>query len=51
MPVDRGRVLRRLAGPQLEREGYTIIRGLLDADEVAELNREVSEIFERDPPD
>jgi ectoine hydroxylase-related dioxygenase (phytanoyl-CoA dioxygenase family) len=36
---------------QLEREGYTIIRGLLNADEVAELRAEVGEIFERDPPD
>ena len=36
---------------QLEREGYTIIRGLLGADELSELRREISEIFERDPPD
>ncbi len=36
---------------QLEREGYTIIRGLLSADEVAELHAEIGEIFERDPPD
>ena len=36
---------------QLEREGYTIIRGLLSADEIAELRREIGEIFERDPPD
>ena len=32
---------------QLEREGYTIIRGLLDADELSELRREVSEVFEK----
>ncbi len=36
---------------QLEREGYTIIRGLLGADEVAELHAEIGAIFERDPPD
>jgi hypothetical protein len=36
---------------QLEREGYTIIRGLLSADEIAELHKEISEVFERDPPD
>jgi hypothetical protein len=36
---------------QLEREGYTIIRGLLSAGEIAELHREISEVFERDPPD
>jgi hypothetical protein len=36
---------------QLEREGYTIIRGLLTAEEVAELRAEIGAIFERDPPD
>ena len=36
---------------QLEREGYTIIRGLLSPAEVAELHQEIGEIFERDPPD
>ena len=36
---------------QLEREGYTIIRGLLSADEIAELRDEIGEVFERDPPD
>ena len=36
---------------QLEREGYAILRGLLTPAEVAELGREVSEVFERDPPD
>ena len=36
---------------QLERDGYAIIRGLLSPTEIAELQREISEIFERDPPD
>ena len=36
---------------QLEREGYTIIRGLLDADQIAELRDKINEIFERNPPD
>lgn len=36
---------------QLEREGYTVIRGLLTPAEVAELHAEISAIFERDPPD
>ena len=42
------------AGPaaqQLEREGYTVVRGLFTPDEVAELHAEISEVFERDPPD
>ena len=42
------------AGPeteQLEREGYTIIRGLLSEAEVAELRAEIGAVFERDPPD
>jgi len=36
---------------QLEREGYTIIRGLLSEGEVAELRDEIGAVFERDPPD
>ena len=36
---------------QLERDGYAIIRGLLSPTEIAELQTEISEIFERDPPD
>ena len=36
---------------QLEREGYAIIQGLLNAEEIAELRREIDEIFERDSPD
>ena len=36
---------------QLEREGYTIIRGLLDANEVAALGAEIAKVFARDPPD
>ncbi len=36
---------------QLEREGYAILRGLLTPAEVAELHGEITEVFERDPPD
>ncbi|WP_293898384.1 phytanoyl-CoA dioxygenase family protein [Phenylobacterium sp.] len=36
---------------QLEREGYTIVRGLLEAAAVAELCQEIAGVFERDPPD
>jgi hypothetical protein len=36
---------------QLEREGYTIIRGVLSAAEVAELRGEIGAVFDRDPPD
>jgi ectoine hydroxylase-related dioxygenase (phytanoyl-CoA dioxygenase family) len=36
---------------QLEREGYTIIRGLFGKREVAALRKEVAAIFDRDPPD
>jgi ectoine hydroxylase-related dioxygenase (phytanoyl-CoA dioxygenase family) len=36
---------------QLEREGYTIVRGLLSEAEVAELREEISEIYARDPAD
>jgi len=36
---------------QLERDGYTIIRGMLDADELATLRDEVAEVFAREPAD
>jgi Phytanoyl-CoA dioxygenase (PhyH) len=36
---------------QLEREGYTVVRGLLTPDEVAELRAEISAVYDRDPPD
>lgn len=36
---------------QLEREGYTILRGLLTPAEVMELHDEIAGVFERDPPD
>jgi len=36
---------------QLERDGYAIVRGLLSAEEVAELAAEISAIYDRDPPD
>ena len=36
---------------QLEREGYTIIRGMLSADELAELRDGVAEVFAREPAD
>ena len=36
---------------QLEREGYTIIRGMLDAAELAELREDVAEVFAREPAD
>src|SRR5688500_16315947 len=36
---------------QLEREGYTIIRGLLTPDDVAELRDEIGAVYQRDPPD
>ena len=36
---------------QLEREGYTILRGLLSADEVTELAADISAVYDRDPPD
>jgi ectoine hydroxylase-related dioxygenase (phytanoyl-CoA dioxygenase family) len=56
--IRRGRPYLELrtepAGPeteQLEREGYAILRGLLNADEVAELGAEIAGVFERDPPD
>jgi ectoine hydroxylase-related dioxygenase (phytanoyl-CoA dioxygenase family) len=56
--IRRGRVyLEPRAEPasaeseQLEREGYTIIRGLFRDDEVAALCEEIGAIFDRDPPD
>jgi ectoine hydroxylase-related dioxygenase (phytanoyl-CoA dioxygenase family) len=36
---------------QLEREGYAIIRGLLDAAEVAELAAEIARVYETEPED
>lgn len=36
---------------QLEDEGYTVIRNLLTSDEVAELNADVSRVFDEYPPD
>lgn len=42
------------AGPeteQLERDGYTVIRGLLSEPEVAALRAEIGDVFTRDPPD
>lgn len=36
---------------QLEREGFTIIRDLLTAAEIAMLSAEINEVFARDPPD
>lgn len=36
---------------QLEREGYTLVRGLLTPGEVAELSAEISAVYDRDPPD
>jgi ectoine hydroxylase-related dioxygenase (phytanoyl-CoA dioxygenase family) len=36
---------------QLEREGYTIIRGLLSGQQVADLREEIGQVFEDDPPD
>jgi hypothetical protein len=36
---------------QLERDGFTMIRGLLDPSEVAELAGEISAVFDTDPPD
>ncbi len=39
------------ASEQLERDGYTVLRGLLGPDEVATLRTEIGAIFDRDPPD
>ena len=39
------------ATEQLEREGYTVVRGLFSPEEVAEMHAEISVVFERDPPD
>jgi len=36
---------------QLERDGYTILRGMLDADELTVLRDEVAEVFAREPAD
>lgn len=36
---------------QLEREGYAMIRGMLDADELAALREDVAEVFAREPAD
>ena len=36
---------------QLERDGYAIVRNLLDDEEVAELRDDIAAVFERDPPD
>jgi ectoine hydroxylase-related dioxygenase (phytanoyl-CoA dioxygenase family) len=36
---------------QLETEGYTVVRGLLGPDEVAELGAEIAAVYDRDPPD
>jgi ectoine hydroxylase-related dioxygenase (phytanoyl-CoA dioxygenase family) len=36
---------------QLERDGHTIIRGLLSPAEIAELQAEIGEIYDRDPSD
>jgi len=56
--IRRGRVYLeprdQPAGPetaQLEREGWTVIRDLFTADEVADLAGEIAAVFERDPPD
>ena len=36
---------------QLEREGYTVIRGLFSPEEVAQLREEIGAVYDRDPPD
>ncbi|HEY3799043.1 MAG TPA: phytanoyl-CoA dioxygenase family protein [Caulobacteraceae bacterium] len=36
---------------QLEREGYTVVRGLLSPKQVRELRAEIGAVFDRDPPD
>ncbi len=36
---------------QLEREGYTVARGVFTPEEVEELRTEIGAIFDRDPPD
>ena len=36
---------------QLERDGYAVIRGLFTPDEITRLRDEISDVFERDPPD
>lgn len=39
------------ASEQLEREGYTVVRGLFSPNEVAALREAIGAIYERDPPD
>jgi len=39
------------ATDQLEREGYTVVRGLFSDAEVARLGRAIGKIYDRDPPD
>ena len=39
------------ASVQLEREGYTVVRGLFTTEEVAELRSEIGAVYDRDPPD
>ena len=39
------------ATEQLEREGYTIVRGLLSPDEVAELAADVARVYDTEPED
>lgn len=39
------------ATAQLEREGYTIVRGLLTPDEVAELAAEIGHVYDHEPED
>lgn len=39
------------ASEQLEREGYTVVRGVFSPDEVAALRGAIGAIYERDPPD
>ncbi len=36
---------------QLEREGYTVVRGLLTPEEVAELSADIAAVYDREPPD
>jgi len=36
---------------QLEREGYTVVRGLLSPAEVAELREEIGGVYDHEPPD
>jgi ectoine hydroxylase-related dioxygenase (phytanoyl-CoA dioxygenase family) len=36
---------------QLERDGWTIVRGVLDADEIVVLRKEIDEVFDTVPPE